>query len=73
MSVCLHLTHTQTPHSLPCGFLHYCSCASIRYFPKLHIVPSGYYYSTKKFQTTQYFSISLPNTGTQHFFSLFFK
>ena len=40
MSVRLHLTYTQPPHSLPCGFLHYCSCASIRYLPKLHIVPS---------------------------------
>ena len=62
------------PHSLASGFLHYCSCACIRHLAKLHTVPSGYYSSTRNFQTTRHFPIFVPEyvNATWFFFHLFF-
>ena len=73
--VCLHqVRHMSEPHSLASGFLHYCSCACIRHLAKLHTVPSGYYSSTRNFQTTRYFPIFVPEymNATWFFFHLFF-
>lgn len=73
--MCLHqVRHMSEPHSLASGFLHYCSCACIRHLAKLHTVPSGYYSSTRNFQTTRYFPIFVPEymNATWFFFHLFF-
>ena len=55
----------------PAFFLHYYSCGDIRYLPKLHTVTSGYYSSTRNFQTIQYFHVLLHNKWMQHIFSFF--
>ena len=61
------------PHNLPSGFLHYCSCACIGCFRKLHTAPSDYYFSTRNFQTTpllSYFIAECVNTAW-FFYSVF--
>ena len=69
--VSLHRAHSPTAQSTQRFFLHYCSCCDIRYLPKLHTVTSGYYSSTRNFQTTQYFHVLLHNKWMQHIFYLF--